>query len=47
VFKRIVLKRVLGEMERLENAMKKRNIRFDTRTTNWPFRDIYKMRLSK
>jgi len=42
-----VLKGVLDGFERLENATKKRNIRFDTRTTNWPFRGIYKMRLSK
>lgn len=47
MLKRMVLKRVSGEVGRLENATEKRNIRFDTRTTNWPFRDIYKMRLSK
>ena len=35
-----MLKRGLGAVQRLENATKKRNIRFDTRTTNWPFRDI-------
>jgi len=35
-----MLKSVLGELQRMENAMEKRNIRFDTRTTNWPFRDI-------
>jgi len=40
VFKRMVLKRVLGEMRRFENAMKKRSIRIDTKTTNWPFWDI-------
>ena len=47
MFRAMVLKRGLGAVQRLENAMKKRSIRFDTRATNWPFRDIYKMRLSK
>jgi hypothetical protein len=32
MFKRMVLKMVLGEVERLENAMKKRSIRINTKT---------------
>ena len=37
-----MLKGRFGEVGEFENATKKRNIRFDTRTTNWPFRDIVK-----
>ena len=40
MFRAMVLKRVLVEMGVLENAMKKRNIRIDTKAANWPFRDI-------
>jgi len=40
VFKRMVLKRVSGAVQRLENAKKKRSIRIDTKTPYWPFGDI-------
>ena len=36
----MVSKRVFSAVERLQNAMKKRNIRIDTITPYWPFRDI-------
>jgi len=40
MFKSMALKRVLGEVRKLQNATKKRRIRIDTKTTNWPFWDI-------
>jgi len=40
MFRAMMLKGVLEEVGRLENAMKKRSIRIDTKTTNWPFWDI-------
>lgn len=40
MFRAMILKGVLEEVGRLENATKKRSIRIDTRTTNWPFWDI-------
>ena len=40
MLERMLLKRVLGEMQRLENATKKRSIRIDTKTPYWPFGDI-------
>ena len=35
-----MLKRVLGEMRRLENAMIKRSIRLSAKITYWPLSDI-------
>ncbi len=40
MFISMLLKRVFVEVQRLENAKKKRNIRIDTKAANWPFRDI-------
>jgi len=40
MFESMVLKWGLGEVRRLQNAMKKRIIRIDTITPYWPFRDI-------
>ena len=40
MFKGIVLKRVLGAVQRLENATKKRSIRISAKNTYWPFWDI-------
>ena len=42
MFKRMLFKRVSGAVQRLENAMEKRDIRIATKTANWPLRDIYK-----
>jgi len=47
MFKRMVLKRVWGAVQRLENAMKKRSIRLSAKIIYWPFRDIYKINLVK
>ena len=43
MLKRMVLKRVWGAVQRLENATEKRDIRIATKTANWPLRDIYKI----
>ena len=43
MFKRMVLKRVWDEVQRLENATKKRSIRISAKMTYWPFRDIAKL----
>jgi len=42
MFRAMVLKGVWGAVQRLENAMKKRNIRISTKTPYWLFWDIYK-----
>ena len=42
MLERMLLKRVWDEVQRLENATKKRNIRIDTITPYWPFGDIVK-----
>ena len=47
MFKRMVLERVLGAVQRLENATKKQSIRISAKTTYWPFRDIYKARVAE
>jgi hypothetical protein len=47
MFKRMVLKRVLGEVQRFENTTKKRSIRLSAKITYWPFRDIYKTRVAE
>jgi len=44
VFRAMVLKGVLGAVQRLENGMKTQSIRISAKTTYWPFGDIYKMR---
>lgn len=38
-----MIKRKLGEVERLENATKERSIRISAKTTYWPFRDIVEL----
>jgi len=43
VLQRTVLKRVLEEVGRLENAMKKRSIRNTAKTIKYSFRDMYKI----
>jgi len=40
MFRAMVLKRVRGAVQRLENATKKRSIRISAKTTYWPFWDI-------
>ena len=40
----MVLMRVLSEVGRLENVEKKRSINLSAKVTDWPFRDIYKIR---
>ena len=40
MLERMVLKGRFGEVGRLENAMKKRSIRIDVKTTYWPLSDI-------
>jgi hypothetical protein len=41
VFRAMVLKTVLGEVGRLENATKTRSIRICTKVAYWPFQHIY------
>ena len=38
-----MLKTVWDVVQRLENVMKKRSIRIDTKPANWPFRDIVEL----
>ena len=40
MFKSMPLKRILGEMGRLGNTMKKRSIKISAKKTYWHFRDI-------
>ena len=40
MMQRMLLKRVWGEVQRLENAKKKRSIRIDVKITYWPLSDI-------
>jgi hypothetical protein len=42
MLEKIVLKRILDVVQRLENDTKKRSIRIDTIIPYWPFGDIYK-----
>ena len=40
MLERLALKRVLGEVDKLDNATEERSICHIVKTTCWPFRDI-------